>query len=68
MASPDKPEASTGALLEPSPAGVLPALEERRGRGPPAAATHVVVGIQDSGDVLGQVPVQDRLDVAAHVD
>ena len=33
-----------------------------------AAAAHVVIGIQDPGDVLSQVPVQDRLDVAAHVD
>ena len=33
-----------------------------------AAAAHIVIGIQDSGDVLGQVPVQDRLNVATHVD
>lgn len=35
--------------------------------GTSASSTHVVVGIQDSGDVLSQVPVQDRLDVAPHI-
>lgn len=29
--------------------------------------THVVVGVENPGDVLGQVPVQHSLDVSAHV-
>lgn len=31
-------------------------------------ATHIIIGVEDSGDVLGQVPVQHCLDVATHID
>lgn len=30
--------------------------------------SHIVVGVQNSGDVFSQVSVQNRLDVAADVD
>ena len=29
---------------------------------------HVVIGIQNSGDILGQIPVQHRLDVVSGVE
>lgn len=43
----------------------------RTGWQPDAAcpgATHIVIRVQDPGDVLRQVPVQDGLDVVPHVD